>query len=167
MIQRRRPPRADGVRSAKDAVGAALAFHGIADAVRAERVLTEWSELVGPRIASRTRPLCVDGRVLVIEVATSAWLHELNLLKPQILAGLLERVGQPRPFEELAFRLAGRSRSVPRRPAPRAASFGPRRETPIAPATGAAREQIVRDVEKIDDAELRELVARVRIANDR
>jgi len=166
ISKRRRPPRADGVRSAKDAVGAALAFHGIADAVRAERVLTEWSELVGPRIASRTRPLCVDGRALVIEVATSAWLHELNLLKPQILAGLLERVGQPRPFDEVSFRLAGRSRRQEVPPRSRAAGvrLPAKNQTP---ATGAAREQIVREVERVDDVELRELIARVRIANDR
>jgi hypothetical protein len=35
------------------------------------------------------------------------------------------------------------------------------------PATGAAREQIVREVEVVDDAELRGLIARVRITNDR
>jgi hypothetical protein len=155
------------VRSARDAVGAALAFHGISDAIRAERVLTEWSELVGPKIASRTRPLCVDGRTLVVEVATSAWLHELNLLKPQILAGLLERVGQPRPFDDVAFRLAGRTRRAPAPPAARGlrtSDFGLRTKSP---ATGAAREQIVREVERVDDVELRELIARVRIANDR
>ena len=154
------------MRSAGDAIKSALAFHGISDQVRAERVLTEWFDLIGPKIASRTRPYGVHERVLVIEVASSAWLHELNLLKAQILSGLLERVGEPRLFDDLKFKLAGRSGGRPGliRPKPRA---GPPPPKPSTPATGAAREQIVREVEKVDDVELRELIARVRIQNDR
>ena len=167
---RRGPPRALEARSAGDAIKAALRFHGIADEVRAQRVLTEWADLVGAKISSRTRPYGVSERVLVIEVASSAWLHELNLLKNQILAGLLERLGEPKLFDDLKFKLAGRSggRATLIRPTPRAASSS--RSTPpraTTPATGAAREQIVREVEKIDDDELRELIARVRIQNDR
>jgi hypothetical protein len=154
------------MRSAGDAVKAALAFHGISDEVRAQRVLTEWFDLVGPKIATRTRPYGVTERVLVIEVASSAWLHELNLLRAQILAGLLERLGEPRLFDELKFKLAGRSggRATLIRPKPRP---GPPPPKPVTPATGAAREQIVRDASAIDDDELRELIARVRIQNDR
>ena len=167
---RRGPPRAEGPRTAKDAIGAALAFRGITDAIRAQRVLTEWSELVGARIAARTRPRGVDSRTLVIEVASSAWLHELNLLRAQILAGLLERLGPPRLFDELAFRLAGRSREPPVAPPAgfrlQASGSRPKPQTP-APATGLAREQIVHEVEKVDDVELRELIARIRIENDR
>jgi hypothetical protein len=163
---RRGPPRALEARSASDAIRAALAFHGIADQIRAQTVLAEWADLVGPKIASRTRPVGVFERVLVVEVASSAWLHELNLLKTQILSGLLERVGEPRLFDKLELKLAGRSgpRQTLIRPRPRPAP--PARPAP-APATGAAREQIAREVEKVDDDELRELIARVRIENNR
>jgi predicted nucleic acid-binding Zn ribbon protein len=162
----RGPARALEARTAADAIRAALKFHGISDQVRAQRVLTEWSELVGPRIAARTRPYGVTERVLVVEVASSAWLHELNLLKSQILAGLVDRLGEPKLFDDLRFRLAGRSGGRPTliRPKPRGAAPAPRA---VAPATGVAREQIVREVEQVDDAELRELIARVRIENDR
>ena len=154
------------MRSAGDAIKAALKFRGISDEVRAQRVLTEWTELVGPKIASRTRPYGVSERVLVIEVASSAWLHELNLLKAQILAGLLDRLGEPKVFDDLKFKLAGGrdGRQNLIRPKPRPDPPPPRA---IAPATGAAREQIAREVENIDDDELRELIARVRIQNDR
>jgi predicted nucleic acid-binding Zn ribbon protein len=161
-----RPPRAMATRRAGEAVGAALAFRGITDAVRGERLLAEWTELVGPRIAARTRPDGIYERVLVIDVASSAWLHELNLLRAQILAGLVERVGEPRLFDDLKFRIAGRARRVaataakPRPPITHAVP------TPIA-ATGLAREQIIRETEIIADDELRELIRRVRIANDR
>jgi len=163
---RRGPARALEPRSAKQAITAALAFHGISDEVRSQRVLTEWTELVGPKIAARTRPEEVRDRVLVIEVASSAWLQELNLLRAQILAGLLERVGEPRLFDELRFRIAGRGRERPIPPRPAARSAPPPRP-PSVPATGLAREQIVREVDHVDDAELRDLIARVRIAHDR
>jgi len=163
----KRPPRALAVTTAREAIRAALDFHGIADDVRGERVITEWTELVGPRIAQRTRPDRIADRVLWIEVATSAWLQELNLLKPQLLKGLLERLGEPALFDDLKLRLAGgprRAIAAPprgrRRPAP--APLPPPR-----PATGAAREAIVREVAAVDDEELRELIARVRITNDR
>ncbi|HET7501646.1 MAG TPA: DUF721 domain-containing protein, partial [Kofleriaceae bacterium] len=165
-----RPPRALGTLKASDAVAAALALHGITDEIRAGRIVTEWSELVGPKIAQRTRPDGVTDRVLWVEVATSAWLHELNLLRPQLLKSLTEslaaRIGGPAPFDELKFRLAGRNRREPpalrppRRPAP-----APRPER--SPATGAARERIVREASTVDDDELRELIARVRITHDR
>lgn len=165
----KRPPRARETVRASDAIRAALAFHRITEQVRGERVVVEWTDLVGPRIAQRTRPDRIADRVLWIEVASSAWLHELSLLKPQLLRGLLERLGEPALFDDLRLRLAGggprqgaataprarhRRRDAPPRPPPR-------------PATGAAREAIVREVAAVDDDELRELIARVRIAHDR
>ncbi len=151
---------------AQAAVAAALELHGITDQVRAGRVLTEWTELVGAKIAQRTRPDGIVDRVLWVEVATSAWLHELNLLRLQLLAGLRDRLGEPALFDELKFRLAGR------RPRDPVALRGPRRPPLPArpappPATGAARERIVREAAAVDDAELRELIARVRITHDR
>ena len=162
----KKPARTLAVTAAKDAVAAALAFRGITDEIRANRLLTEWSDLVGPKISQRTRPHGVSDRVLVIEVASSAWLHELNLLKAQLLAGLVERLGPPTLFDDLKFKLAGGSRRDPvkLRGKPRPAPPPP---PPRAPATGAARERIVREAEAVDDVELRELIARVRITHDR
>ncbi|HET9992827.1 MAG TPA: DUF721 domain-containing protein [Kofleriaceae bacterium] len=163
---RRGPARALEARSAKDAIGAALKFRGIANDVRAETLLAEWTDLVGAKIAARTRPEGIFDRVLVIEVVSSAWLQELNMLRAQILSGLLERVGEPRLFDELRFKIAGRARRHDViRPRPRAVTAKPVKA--VVPATGLARENIVREVESVDDAELRELIARVRIANDR
>ncbi len=153
-------------RRAGEAIGAALAFRGISDAVRGERLLAEWVDFVGARIAARTRPDGIYDRVLVIEVASSAWLHELNLLRAQILAGLLARVGEPRLFDELKFKIAGRTNRRPTQPVRPRAPVSPAAPT-IPPATGLAREQIVRETEDIVDEELRELIRRVRIANDR
>jgi predicted nucleic acid-binding Zn ribbon protein len=154
----------DAVPAAR-AVTNVLAFHGIADVVRAERLVTEWTELVGAKIAQRTRPDGVHDRTLYIEVATSAWLQELNLLRPQLLANLVERLGEPRLFDDLKFRLAGRHQRNPVT-VPRPRPVVPQKPLPP-PATGAARENIVREVSAVDDDELRELIARVRITHDK
>lgn len=162
----RGPRRALAMESAARAITSVLQLHGIADRVRAERLVTEWTELVGPKIAQRTRPDGVSDRILYIEVATSAWLQELNLLRAQLLANLVERLGDPRLFDDLKFRLAGRRGKVQVTvPTNRRT---PRTERPLPPpATGAARESIVREVATVDDEELRELIARVRITHDK
>jgi len=146
-------------------VKSVLALYGIADEIRAGRFPHEWARTAGPKISSRTRPYGVTDRVLVIEVASSAWLQELSMLKSQILAGLHQRMGAPRLFDDLKFKLAGgRGRPAPQRPRARL-----ERPAPIQPtaATGVAREKIAREVEAVDDLELRELIARVRIGNDK
>ena len=165
-VRRRFPPRAREATPAATAIASALAFHGISDEIRAGRLLTEWADLVGPKISQRTRPDGIRDRVLWIEVATSAWLHELNLLRVQLVAGLVERLGEPRLFDDVKFKLAGRKPRDPVALRPRGRPVAKPVPEPI-PATGAAREQIVREVAAVDDDELRELIARVRITHDK
>ncbi|MBA2541457.1 MAG: DUF721 domain-containing protein [Deltaproteobacteria bacterium] len=158
--------RARETQSAAKAVAITLDRYGLTDEIRAGRLLTEWSDLVGPKIAQRTRPDGVVDRTLWIEVVSSAWMHELTLLRAQLVHGLLERMGEPRLFDDVRFKLAGRNKRDPvalraRRPPP-----PPDRPLPP-PATGASREAIVREASAVDDEELRELIARVRITHDR
>ncbi len=166
MSWKQRPDkvRAKLVRPAAAAIAEALQLRGISDEVRAGRLMTEWIDLAGERIAAKTRPHGIFERVLHIEVATAAWLHELTLLKPQLLNGLLARFGEPRLFDDLRFVRRTRLEAPPRWPTqtPRP----PKPPSPIA-ATGAARDAIEKDVERVEDPELRELIARVRIANGR
>ena len=161
-----RPPRAKEPRSAAQAIVAALGYHKITDDIRAQRITAEWTELVGPKIASRTRPDAVKDRVLHVYVATSAWMQELTLLKPQLLGVLLERLGEPRLFDDLRLVLAGRGKPGTDVPVAGRRHVPAPRPYPIA-ATGASRAQIERETEAVDDAELRALIARVRIAHDR
>jgi len=157
--------RAKRVRAASAAIAEALQKRGLAEEIRAERLITEWVDLAGDRIAKRTRPIGIVDRVLRVEVATAAWMHELNLLRPQLLAGLFARFGEPRLFDDLKLVLAGRSK-YPIAP--------PRRMKPPAPdlphpvgATPIERMRIEHDTAAIEDPELREIIARVRIKNGR
>lgn len=57
------------------------------------RAVKEWPEVVGPRIARRTRAIGFDNGILRIEVEGSAWRFELGFLERRLLAELERRLG--------------------------------------------------------------------------
>jgi predicted nucleic acid-binding Zn ribbon protein len=83
-----------------------LQRHGIAAKVEAASVIPEWEELVGPGIAAVTRPVTVSDGRLVVAVATSPWMMELDLMKSQLMRRLNagKRIGR---IEELVFVMDG------------------------------------------------------------
>ncbi|MGD8726752.1 MAG: DUF721 domain-containing protein [Gemmatimonadales bacterium] len=85
----KKPPAATPL---EDALAAYIARKGLKRRLDQASVVPEWEELVGPQIAAVTTPHFVtqDG-VLVVSVATSAWMQELQLMSPQILKKLGER----------------------------------------------------------------------------
>lgn len=83
-------------------VDAFLAKGSVGRQVRRVGVLDEWDERVGERIAAVTRARSLSAAVLFVEVRTSAWLMELNLMKNDIL----ERLNEGRedvPVERIVF----------------------------------------------------------------
>ncbi len=55
-------------------------------------IAAAWSDVVGPAVATRTRPGPLRNGVLTIWTAGSAWSAELSFLESSILAGLQSRV---------------------------------------------------------------------------
>lgn len=167
--ERRRLPEQDDLpRTAGSLVAAALAARGLTDEIRARDVVLRWHAIVGPRIAARTQPDGLSQRVLYVRVASSAWMHELTLLRPQLLATIQQAMGAPRLVDELRLHLGTRAASPPDpvAEAARRRAEPPPRPTPT-PATGARADAIEAETSAIADDELRELVRRVRIRNDR
>src|SRR5688500_5889937 len=106
----------------RDLVKNVVNYYRLHAAIRQEMPVAEWSPLVGERISARTLSDRLIDRTLVVEVATSAWLHELRLMRPKIVSALLDKLGLPRFFDDIRFVLAGERRSrAPqvKRPAPR------------------------------------------------
>ncbi|MGH7675340.1 MAG: DciA family protein [Gemmatimonadales bacterium] len=60
---------------------------GLARRLGQAQVIWEWPQLVGPQIAAVTEPDAVtpDG-ILFVRVTTSAWMNELQLMAPEIMA---------------------------------------------------------------------------------
>ena len=86
-------------------LAAVLEKHGVKDQVERMSVLELWPELVGEHVASVTTAKGVSGATLFVEVRTSAWLMELNIMKGDFLARVNEHLGDV-PLERIVFKLA-------------------------------------------------------------
>lgn len=83
-----RPKRARPI-AVSEALNGYLTRTGLAKRVAQAQVIPDWSRLVGPQIAAVAAPESVtpDG-VLFVRVTTSAWMNELQLMTPDIMARL-------------------------------------------------------------------------------
>lgn len=55
-----------------------------------------WREVVGETIASQAQPVSERAGVLTVSCSASVWAHELDLMAPDILERLNERLGGSR-----------------------------------------------------------------------
>ena len=86
-------------------LGELLGRHGLQDQVRRMGVLDLWPEIVGQGIAEVTEAKGVSDATLFVEVRTSAWLMELNMMKGELLRRVNERLPET-PLERIVFVLA-------------------------------------------------------------
>tara|TARA_B100001167_G_scaffold42840_1_gene24427 strand:- start:199 stop:507 length:309 start_codon:yes stop_codon:yes gene_type:complete len=66
-------------------VSGVLEQHGVKDQIKRMTVLKLWPEIVGEHVAAVTQARSVSERTLFVEVRTSAWLMELNMMKADFL----------------------------------------------------------------------------------
>lgn len=80
--RRKRAPMAVG-----EALQGYLSRSGVGGRIAQAQVVMEWPRLVGPQVAAVTTPESVapDGTMFV-RVTTSAWMNELQLMTPDIMA---------------------------------------------------------------------------------
>lgn len=67
---------------------------GIADRVDRQAAVAFWEEIVGPKLAEKTRALRVEKDILKVKVASSPWRNEMVFLKEDILKKIAERIGK-------------------------------------------------------------------------
>lgn len=91
----------EGPRKLSDLLPDFLEKSGVQDDLERQSALAEWDERVGDRIAEVTHPRSVSDSTLIVEVRSSAWLMELNMMKGEIL----DRVNADRetPIAKLVF----------------------------------------------------------------
>jgi predicted nucleic acid-binding Zn ribbon protein len=77
---------------------------GVGEELARVSAVDDWAGAVGPAIAEVTRARSVSGATLVVEVRSSAWLMELNMMKSEILMRLNQ--GREAPLEKLVFVLS-------------------------------------------------------------
>ena len=97
--------RGGGPKKVQAVLSAVLDDHGVRDQVQRMGVLELWPEIVGEKLAKVTRAKGVDDATLFVEVRTSAWLMELNMMKGDFLQSVNERFADV-PMERIVFVLA-------------------------------------------------------------
>ena len=90
-----------------DLVDSFLERKGVRPQLRRQSVLEEWDEIVGEGIGRVTRARSVSDGTLFVEVRSSAWLMELDMMKEEILARLNEGRDEDAKIERLVLVLAG------------------------------------------------------------
>jgi len=88
-----------------EVLGGVLRRLGLRDSVLRAEVVEEWDNLVGEAIARVTRAQGIRGATLIVEVRSSSWLMELNLMRQEILRRLNEGRREAR-IEKIVFVLA-------------------------------------------------------------
>src|SRR5262245_3494342 len=81
------------MRAGGDLLPGLLERFGLAAGVAGWRAVHEWPEVVGERVARRTRAISFDQGVLLVEVDGSAWLQELGYLKRELIGQLNRHLG--------------------------------------------------------------------------
>jgi predicted nucleic acid-binding Zn ribbon protein len=104
-----------------------------------------WRRAVGARIADRAKPISLENGTLIIKVATSAWAHELSLMKTDLLKPLAAY-----GVKDIRFRVGAVE------PAQRAPE---QRKSRAVPKPAALSGELAASVAAIEDPELRELIA--------
>jgi len=93
--------RGDGVKPepVSDVVARLLRDLGLEDGVLGWKAVEEWPRLVGQRVARHSRAVGFQQGVLLVEVEGSAWMHELGVLKRELLRTVNRHLGAGRVID--------------------------------------------------------------------
>ncbi len=69
-----------------------------------KKVWQLWDETVGKTIAQNARPAAFKGKLLIVHVNSSTWIHQLQFLKNDLISKLNAALGKPL-VEEIKFKI--------------------------------------------------------------
>lgn len=67
-------------------------------------LLQVWDQIVGDVIAQNAKPAAFKGRILLVHVTSSTWIHQLQFLKKEMIAKLNNALGKTL-IEDLKFKI--------------------------------------------------------------
>lgn len=145
--------------------------HGLVETMRAHRLVIEWHGLVGPTIARVTAPDGLNRGTLSVWVKTSPWMQELRLLREQLIRDINSKLGDPPLVTDMRLHFGSSKLIDPDDPVAQLRAWMQRRSRPApkqpTPAPPARAAEIAAEATRVDDPELRALIARVRTRWDR
>ncbi len=68
------------------------------------RVWSLWDNAVGKTVAENARPAAFKGKLLIVHVISSTWLHQLQFLKKEIITKVNNALGNEL-IEEIVFKI--------------------------------------------------------------
>lgn len=165
MKDRERRARLKTPTAVSELVDRVLSGYHISEDVRRRRIVTEWSRIVGRKLATRTQPGRIQEGVLDVRVANSSWLHQMSFLTDELVQRVNQTVGKPTLIHDIRWVL-GRPRIE--RGSPTRVDRVVRVSNVIRPraAPPARASAIARESDAVDDDELRDLIRDVRTRYD-
>ena len=85
---------AKGMIALKDILNKALHSQGMDKRLQQENAVVIWEDIVGSRIAKAAKAIRIDRGTLLIEVKSSAWKQQIQMLKPDIIKKLNNQLGK-------------------------------------------------------------------------
>jgi len=86
-------PRRDDPQPLNAAVGGLLSARGWRQRVAVGAVFGDWPQIVGPQLATHTRPDGFDNGELTVVADSDAWAAQVRLMAPQLIKRLAEELG--------------------------------------------------------------------------
>lgn len=68
------------------------------------KIISVWPGVAGREFAQHARPVGLHKKTLVINVAESAWLYQVNFYKEKLLASLKRKLGEDK-VQDIQFRI--------------------------------------------------------------
>ncbi|MDA8100660.1 MAG: DUF721 domain-containing protein [Nitrospiraceae bacterium] len=81
-----------------------LSRRGMAGKLREYRLFVRWSGIVGQAIGRHARPTALRAKKLTVTVDSSAWMQQLSLLRPEIVAKVNSALGE-QAVESITLRM--------------------------------------------------------------
>jgi predicted nucleic acid-binding Zn ribbon protein len=86
-------PRRDDPQALNAAVGGLLSARGWRQRVAVGAVFGDWPQIVGPQLATHTRPDGFENGELTVTADSDAWAAQVRLMAPQLVKRLAEELG--------------------------------------------------------------------------
>jgi len=68
------------------------------------QVFEIWNQIVGESVSKNAQPSAFKGRLLLVEVNSSVWMHQLQFLKEDIIRKINETMGEE-VVEDIKFKI--------------------------------------------------------------
>jgi predicted nucleic acid-binding Zn ribbon protein len=77
-----------------------------------DRLWDNWAGVVGDAVAANTRPQAIKGRILLVYVSSSVWVHQLQFLRAEMIANINQFLDSER-IGDIKFKIGPTGSSFP------------------------------------------------------